>query len=256
MYLFGFSIGFKLLKYGCHSSACRLYGKRLACFGLLPPIPDSDGGFNPECRCQENPTDEPWPDTIGVAFSRWDSKLALTLTEYWASHYRRVCGYIGEIKFPPNDVGRYLVGVASCFFFKMINASSFNFGTAAPALLQMVVQLPFRHGKTRAETYDSWIHCRISAFISSAACDPPIQMLRVGGPVAGFIESTSSKEHFVAQLDGWGGTLASEWKLASAASSPEKIELNIDVISTLPQLSKADFPITHAPNVNHGRFVS
>ena len=77
-----------------------------------------------------------------------------------------------------------------------------DFGTVTPALLQIARQLPFRYGTSRAESYDSWTHVRISAFISTTAFDPPIQMLRVGDPVTGFIESTNSKDRDGAQFDG------------------------------------------------------
>ena len=58
------------------------------------------------------------------------------------------------------------------------------------------------------------------------------------------------------KLTGWAKTLASEWKLLSAASFPEKIELSSDVISVLPQLGCRNSPMTHAPNVTYGRFAA
>ena len=49
---------------------------------------------------------------------------------------------------------------------------------------------------------------------------------------------------------------ASERKTLSPRSLPAVIENNSDVISMLPQLSRANFGITHAPNVTYGRFVA
>ena len=40
------------------------------------------------------------PVPSGMSLSRVDRRLALTLPEDWASQFRRVYGYIGEIKFP------------------------------------------------------------------------------------------------------------------------------------------------------------
>ena len=149
--------------------------------------------------------------------------------------YRRIYGYIGEIEFFPRDDTP---------------------GTQTPAMMQIVIQLPFSYGKTKAGTYDSWAHCRMSAFISAAAFGPPVATLRVGGPVAGFVENTNSQEHKNAQLTGWSAALASEWKLSQPAASPGEIELNSDVISAPPQLRKANFPAVRAPNVTYDRSVA
>ena len=169
----------------------------------------------------------------------------------WDVLFRTAYGYIGEIKFLSNDEERDFKGP---IFLKSNWAPSY-FGTVTPALLQISAQLPFRYGKSRGETSDSWTRCRISAFISTDVFCPPIQMLRVGGPVTGFIEATNSKEHFGAQLTGRAKTIASEWNLLAVACFPEKIELNIDATSALPKLDRGNFPIDHAPNVTYGRFV-
>lgn len=44
------------------------------------------------------------PVPAGMALSWLDSRLALTLTEDWSAQYRRVCGYIGEIKLLPTRI--------------------------------------------------------------------------------------------------------------------------------------------------------
>ena len=138
-------------------------------------------------------------------------------------------------------------------------------GTLTPALLQIVARLPFRYGKNRLETMDSWLDCRASAFMSTRnslvrvfantiptgaacfACDEAV--LKVGSPVSGFSEGSNSKEHFGAQLTGWDLALASEWSLLDRASFPAKLELNGDVISALPQLRRGNFPIAHAASL-------
>ena len=89
-----------------------------------------------------------------------------------------------------------------------------------PTLLQIGIHQPFRHGKSRAVSYGSWIHVGLSSFIITDAFDPPVQMLRVGDPVTGFVEGASSEDHFGAQLSGWAKTLDTEWKLLHAASFP------------------------------------
>lgn len=129
-------------------------------------------------------------------------------------------------------------------------------GAETPALLQVVVQLPSRCGSSKAGTYDSWGRCLISAFISTAAFDPHSRYYEWGGPVSGFTDGANSKEPFVPHLTGWEKVRASGWKLLSASSSPTAIELNSDVISMLPQLSKKNFATTHAPNLTYGRLVA
>ena len=80
--------------------------------------------------------------------------------------------------------------------------------------------------------------------------------MRVGGPVSCFVESTNSDDHFGAQLTGWNKVLSSDRQVLQAASFPASIEINVDVISTLPQLADGNFSITRAPDVTYGRFVA
>ena len=145
--------------------------------------------------------------------------------------------------------------------------------------MRIVVHLPFRCGSTRTNSYDSWMRVRISAFISAAALDPAVQMLRVGGPAAGFVEPTNSQEHEGAQftwrlnnrcvsisaslhpfgvtrLTGCAQTLVSEWRLLSAARCPGKMELGSGEISALPRMGSRNFDMPHAPNVTYGRFAA
>ena len=111
-------------------------------------------------------------------------------------------------------------------------------GTDTPAVFQVVVQLPFRYGSTKGEAFDSWLHCRVTAFMSAACFEEPRLFLKVGDPVSGFLECTHSKKHFGAQLTGWPRTLATEWKTISPASFPLAFELNGDVIAALPRTKR------------------
>ena len=122
-------------------------------------------------------------------------------------------------------------------------------GTKTPALFQMVIRLPFRYGKSRFETEDSWLDVRVSAFTSAAWFSDEQAVLKVGDPITGFLEGSNSREHCGCQLTGWDKTTASEWRLLDAASFPAKLELNSDAVSALPQLHRDGFPITHQPNL-------
>lgn len=110
-------------------------------------------------------------------------------------------GYIGEIKLLPADKER---------------------GAKTPALMQIVVRLPFKYGKSRLETEDSWLGCRVSAFISAACFANTEAVLRVGSPVTGFLEGSNIREHFGDQLTGWDGCRAADWKLLDPASFPAR----------------------------------
>ena len=129
-------------------------------------------------------------------------------------------------------------------------------GTKTPALFQVIVRLPFRYGKSRFETLDSWIDVRVSAFTSAAWFLDEQAVLKVGDPVSGFLEGSNSKEHFGSQLTGWDKCSAADWQLLDSASLPPKIELNSDVLSALPQLHRDGFPIVHSPNVTYGLFTA
>ena len=120
-------------------------------------------------------------------------------------------------------------------------------GAETPALFQVVLQPPFRYGSTKWETYDSWLRCRGTAFTSAAFFEEHQLFLKVGDAVSGFVECTTSKAHFGAQLTGRSKTLATERKALQPASSPTAIELNGDVIAALPQLGEfSEFPETIA----------
>ena len=137
-------------------------------------------------------------------------------------------GFIGEIKLLPAD--------REC-------------GTKTPAMFQIIIRLPFRYGKSRLETVDSWLDCRVSAFTSAAWFADEQAVLKVGDPVSGFSEGSDGKEHFGCRLTGWDKTAAQEWRLLDAASFPAKLEMNSHVLSALPQLHRDGFSITHQPNL-------
>ena len=78
-------------------------------------------------RKKINPVDV-IPVTSGAKFTWGDRKLHLAHTEDWDVQYRRLYGYVVEIKFLPPDEER---------------------GAVTPDLLHIVAQLPFRYGETR-----------------------------------------------------------------------------------------------------------
>ena len=98
-----------------------------------------------------------------MAISILDDRLDITLVEDWDVRYRRVYGYIGEIKPPPACVTQKSPLVSG---YPIL--ADHECGAKTPALFQVVAQLPFRCGSTKFESYDFWLHCRISAFASAA----------------------------------------------------------------------------------------
>ena len=158
-----------------------------------------------------------------MSLSWGEADVALQLSADWAARYRRVFGFIGDMKLPPADTQR---------------------GAESPPLFQIIAQLPFRYGNSNAESSDSWIHCRISAFVTAACFGTAPQILRVGDAVTGFIESTNSKAHDGAQLTGWRKIPAVEWKAMSKASFPAVFETNRNFLSALSQLSRRNFSIS------------
>ena len=73
--------------------------------------------------------------------------------------------------------------------------------TSTPLRLQVVAKLPYRFGKTEAETKDSHIFVRVNAFASRACLDKSFDCVKLGSVVCGIWGNTSSTYHS-AQLVG------------------------------------------------------
>ena len=102
----------------------------------------------------------------GMSLSVLGDRLAITMVPDWAVQYRRVYGYLGEIKLLPACVTHRRIIL---FSWVTLFSADDECGTETPALFQVVLQLPFPYGSTKCERYDSWLRCRVSAF-TSASC--------------------------------------------------------------------------------------
>ena len=175
---------------------------------------------------------------------------------------RRLFGYVGEISTKASR------GTASSFppwlllplphtppFWGSFALSPFLWGkpSLTGALLQIVVQIPFRYGLTTAECASSWVFCRVQAFSSHAAPSHGTGFLRVGEPVVGFVEPTNRHAHS-AQLTSWDKTTPEFWRASAPASVPFKIELSSHAIYRLPQLSAHGFAYLRPPKLHVLRF--
>ena len=186
-----------------------------------------------------------------------DNMPLLSLGETHAARFRRVFGYVGEIKLikdePTDEIDFH-----------------------SPALLTIITKVWWRYGSLKAEQHDSWIWCRLltfefphcssrhliwelthTAFTGTALFDGSMETLVVGDPVAGLIEATSGSL-LTAQLSGWDKTTAAEWKLLPPRSFLDDgpyggLELNGDALATLPAIAAENFGHTHAPNVGYAR---
>ena len=75
-------------------------------------------------------------------------------------------------------------------------------GACTPANLQVILTIPWRYGLTAAEVTASKTQVRIQSFVSRAIFPSATCVLRVGGPVVGYIEPTNG-EAKSAQLVSW-----------------------------------------------------
>ena len=142
---------------------------------------------------------------------------------FFCDAFRRVYGYVDEIKFLPANDDR---GAPAAI------------DLDTPALLQIVVKMRRRYGSSAVERCDSHLFCRVQAFTSTSAFKTPSEMIFVGDPASGLLEATSG-EHLTAQLTGWWPVGASEWRLRHPQSFHENgFELNGDAIAVPPKLFK------------------
>ena len=151
-------------------------------------------------------------------------QFQLELSEAFMSRFRRIYGYVGEIKMIQSDF------------------------TDTGAQLQIVVFLPWRYGGHEAETCNSWIYARLNCYTSTAAFANPFRMIKLGDAVSGFLEASSSTKNS-AQLTGWGVIEYSEWLRVSENTFPPAFDLRRDAIYKLPQLSCENLQTFWPPNV-------
>ena len=172
------------------------------------------------------------PDCWSI--SRPEKQLSASIDDAASLRFRRVCGFIGEIKI-------------------LQTGDSTIVRCETPAHLKIIAKLWWMYGNSPAERHDSFIYCRVQDFTSAACCDGPHALMRVGDPVTGFIEATIGG-HGTAQLTGRGPVSSAEWKLRHPRSfMAEGIEVSGDAIAVLHQLPKANFLHRHFPNDPYAR---
>ena len=120
---------------------------------------------------------------------------------------------------------------------------------ATPAQLQIIVQAPWRYGSSTSEKENSFAHCLINAFPPHAAFDCAGRLIRVGDPVAGFVEPTSGDSKS-AHLIAWDVCEPDVWKMCAPASVPSYFELNPNAMFRLPQLAAESFVYVRFPKTN------
>ena len=118
-----------------------------------------------------------------------------------------------------------------------------------PSLLQFVVKVPWRYGISTVVKENSWLVFRINAFSPHSAFSGAWEgLVRIGGPVAGFVEPTSGDTES-AQLIAWGLCDPAVWKMAAPAAIPCYFELNPNALYRLPQLGAGRFLYVRAPRL-------
>ena len=118
-----------------------------------------------------------------------------------------------------------------------------------PALLQLVVKVPWRYGQNPLEKENSFVYCRINLFASQAAFNGCGRLIRVGDPVTGFVEPTSGDANS-AQAIAWDIVDPALWKLSAPATVPAIFELNPNVLFRIPQLAADNFLYVRFPKTN------
>ena len=178
-----------------------------------------------------------------------NGQLQLHLSETYTRRMRYVFGYIAEIKLTCGE------------------------GTSTPVQLQIVCQIPYWFGDSAAER-PSFIAVRIQAFVSKALFSSAVTVLRVGMPVAGYIEPTNGPSKS-AQLCSWHEAISDKnrefffrpyafspfiigeldvWKTISPLTLPLCWEFGLDPIYVIPQLHSQNFDYSRVPHLNAGCF--
>lgn len=177
----------------------------------------------------------PLPHGMSLSQAPLERGFLLNVSDSLSVRYRCVYGYIGEIKFSPDDDSRLMT-------------------PETPAFLQIVVKLWWKYGNLPAEQHDSFAFCRLNAILSTEAFDGRTILRRVGDPVAGFSEAISGAQ-LSAQLTGWGPISAAEWQSRQPQSFPAfgGFELNGDAIAVLPKLGARNSPNTISQRPHYAR---
>ena len=187
----------------------------------------------------------PLPTGLELVRAPDDSQTQLKLTPFFALKNRMMFGYVAEIKLSSGD------------------------GTDTPAQLQVVCRIPWRYGVTSAgaalkfltifgnsrnfspfERDFSWIYVRVQAFASKALFASAATIVKLGSCVSGFAEPTSGSSKSC-QLVGWDVIQPADWKILSPSTFPVQMDINMDAIFVLPQLSGVNFFYTRLPQVSH-----
>ena len=141
----------------------------------------------------------PLPRGFSIVKSYFNGQLQLVLSETYAGRLRPVYGFIGEIKLvwflTPLLLSFLACGGVSCIF-------GDGEGTDTPAQLQIICTIPFRFGPTADEENRIFPHARIQDFVSRAVFRVPIQALKVGESVVGYVGPTNGGSKS-AQLVSW-----------------------------------------------------
>ena len=72
--------------------------------------------------------------------------------------------------------------------------------------------------------------------------------------VQGFLEP-SSGDTKSCQLVGWDVSTMGDWRMSNPHTVPANIDLNMDLVYCLPQLSAGNFAYTRPPHLTHGVFA-
>ena len=167
--------------------------------------------------------DIPIPKGMKLVRASDKKQCQLILGQNFAQRFRKIYGYIGEIKITESDF------------------------TETGAQLQIVVFLPWRYGAEPEETCNSWIYARLNCYTSTAAFSEPYRMIKLGSAVCGFLEASTS-EYGSAQLTGWDLVSTEEWLRVSENTFPPAFDLYKDAIFKLPQLACANLATFYPPN--------
>ena len=115
-------------------------------------------GHPPDGKAVDYARDAPLPR--GLSLVENEKELAMDVIDVYAVRYRRLSGYIGGVKFQPED-------------------DKLPITTETPALLQAAVKIWRKYCSLPADAHDSFEYCRVLAFMINAAFDSPTASLRV-----------------------------------------------------------------------------
>ena len=124
-----------------------------------------------ESAAGKTPASPKWEDALplptGMRLYRRlrDHMPLLSLGPTHALRFRRIYGFVGEIKYVKDEPSGVI-----CF--------------ESPAMLAIIVRLWWKYGTLRQEARDSWIYCRMLAYASTALFDGQLEIIRVGDPIS------------------------------------------------------------------------